>query len=314
MKQFISVKDVPDPAQLVEEARAIKANPHAEASLGQGRRLLMLFFNPSLRTRLSTEIAAQQLGMHVISMNAAEGWRLEFADGVVMNGDSAEHVREAAGVVSQYADIIGIRSFPSLDNREKDYADEVLNAFARYASVPVLSLESATRHPLQSVADWMTISEHSIRPRPKVVLSWAPHPRALPQAVPNSFVEWMRRADVDLVITHPEGYELSPEFTGSTPVVYNQREAFDGADFIYAKNWSAFEPYGKILSQDPDWAITPDKMALTREGYFMHCLPARRNVVVADAVIDSPRSLVMAQARNRVFSAQAVIRRMLKEM
>lgn len=314
MKKFTSVYDAPHPARLVEEALAIKANPYAFEQLGRHKRLVMLFFNPSLRTRLSTEAAAQQLGMQVISMNATEGWRLEFEDGVVMNGDSAEHIREAAGVISQYADIIGVRSFPSLQNKAKDYADEVIASFVKYASVPVISLESAIRHPLQSLADWMTIQEHQLRPRPKVVLTWAPHPRALPQAVPNSFVEWMQQADVELVVTHPQGYELDATFMKQTPVEYDQDAALRNADFVYAKNWSPLHPYGRIQVQDPKWMITPEKMALTHNAYFMHCLPVRRNVVVSDAVLDGPNSLVLKQARNRIFAAQAVLKQMLEVM
>ncbi len=311
MQQFLSVHDVADPHQLVREALDLKNNPYAYATLGKHKRLLMLFFNPSLRTRLSTEVAAQQLGMHVISMNAGEGWKLELADGSVMRGDTAEHVREAAGVIGQYADIIAVRSFPGLVDREQDYADTLVKAFVRYTGKPVISLESATRHPLQSLADWMTILEHQPRQRPKVVLSWAPHPRALPQAVPNSFAEWMQVADVDFYITHPPGYELDPQFTGNTPILYDQREAFAEADFVYAKNWSPLTPYGEVVNQDPDWMISADKMAGTRHAKFMHCLPVRRNVVVSDAVIDGNDSIVLQQAHNRVFAAQAVLRRML---
>jgi N-succinyl-L-ornithine transcarbamylase len=250
--------------------------------------------------------------MQVISMNADNGWKIEFEDGAIMNGDTAEHVKEAAAVVSQYASVIGIRSFPTLINREKDYQEEVISAFVKYASVPVVSLESATRHPLQSFADLLTIEEFKQKDRPKVVLSWAPHPRALPQAVPNSFVEWMRRANVDIVVTHPEGYHLSPDFIGDAYVTTNQNEAFDGADFIYAKNWSSFENYGAILSKDPSWTITAEKMSLTSKAKFMHCLPVRRNVIVADEVIDGPDSIVIAQANNRTWAAQAVLYDLLK--
>jgi len=230
-----------------------------------------------------------------------------------MNGDTAEHVKEAAAVVSQYASVIGIRSFPTLMNREKDYQEEVISAFVKYATVPVLSLESAIRHPLQSFADLLTIEEFKQKDKPKVVLSWAPHPRALPQAVPNSFVEWMRRGHVNLVVTHPEGYHLSPEFIGDAYVTTNQKEAFEGADFIYAKNWSSFDQYGAILSKDPNWTITAEKMALTSQAKFMHCLPVRRNVVVADEVIDSPNAIHIAQANNRTWAAQAVLYDLLKD-
>lgn len=312
MKQFTAVSDISDPIALAEEALAIKADPFAQDQLGKNKTMVLLFFNPSLRTRLSTQKAGLNLGMSVISMNAAQGWQLEFEDNIVMNTDKAEHIREAAAVVSQYADIIGIRTFPSLTDKEKDYSDFIINRFIKYASVPVISLESAIRHPLQSLADLVTIKEQTTKKRPRVVLSWAPHPRALPQAVSNSFIEWMQAADLDLVITHPEGYELSSDFVKDTAVEYEQTKAFEGADFIYTKNWSSYEQYGKILQQDNQWMITPEKMALTNNGKFMHCLPVRRNVVVADGVLDSPQSLVIEQANNRTYAAQAVIARMLR--
>lgn len=314
MRQFTAVSDVSDPITLAEEALAIKANPFAQDQLGNHKTMVLLFFNPSLRTRLSTQKAGINLGMSVISMNAAQGWQLEFEDNIVMNTDKAEHIREAAAVVSQYGDIIGIRTFPSLTDKGKDYSDFIINKFIQYASVPVISLESAIRHPLQSLADLVTIKEQTSKSRPRVVLSWAPHPRALPQAVSNSFIEWMQAADMDLVITHPKGYELSTDFVKDTPVEYDQDKAFAGADFIYTKNWSSFEQYGKVLQQDSGWMITPEKMALTNNGKFMHCLPVRRNVVVADGVLDSPQSLVIEQANNRTFAAQAVIARMLKAL
>lgn len=312
MKQFTAVSDISDPIALAEEALAIKADPFAQDQLGKNKTMVLLFFNPSLRTRLSTQKAGLNLGMSVISMNAAQGWQLEFEDNIVMNTDKAEHIREAAAVVSQYADIIGIRTFPSLTDKEKDYSDFIINRFIKYASVPVISLESAIRHPLQSLADLVTIKEQTTQKRPRVVLSWAPHPRALPQAVSNSFIEWMQAADLDLVITHPEGYELSSDFVKDTAVEYDQKKAFEGADFIYTKNWSSYEQYGKILQQDNQWMITPEKMAVTNNGKFMHCLPVRRNVVVADGVLDSPQSLVIEQANNRTYAAQAVIARMLR--
>ena len=271
----------------------------------------MLFFNPSLRTRLSTEKAALNLGMQVISMNADQGWNLEFEDGAIMNAGSAEHVREAAAVISQYADVIGIRTFPSLKDRDKDYADQVLNSFLRYARVPVISLESAIRHPLQSLTDVLTVEEYKKTSKPKVVLTWAPHPRALPQAVPNSFVEWMRHAGVDLMITHPPGYELAPEFAAGIPVEYDQNKALEGADFVYAKNWSSYLQYGQILNQDPDWQITRQKMERTNDARFMHCLPVRRNVIVEDAVLDSASSVVIEQAGNRTYAAMAVLKSIL---
>lgn len=313
MKQFTCVQDVADPAQLVQDALAIKKAPHQHTTLGQNKTVILVFFNPSLRTRLSTELAAKNLGCNVMTLNVADGWKLEFADGTVMNGGTAEHIREAAGVMSQYADILAVRSFPGLEDKEKDYADEIMQAFVKYASVPVVSLESAIRHPLQSLADWVTIEEYKKTERPKVVLTWAPHPRTLPQAVSNSFLEWMQRAPVDLVLTHPKGYELDPAFVADTPVIYDQAEAFAGADFIYAKNWSALSPYGQTLPVADDWQVNAAKMALTNEAYFMHCLPVRRNVVVSDAVIDSPQSLVLPQAGNRLYAAQAVLQRLLKE-
>ncbi len=313
MKQFISVKDVPDVPALVKRALEIKNHPMQQNGdrPGNGKTLVLLFFNPSLRTRLSTEKAGRNLGMQVITMNAAEGWKLEYEDGAVMIGDAAEHVKEAAAVISQYADIIGIRSFPSLKNREEDYAEKVLNQFARYASVPIVNLESATLHPLQSLTDLVTIEEYKKTARPKVVLSWAPHPRALPQAVPNSFVEWMKAGNVDLVVTHPEGYELAPGFMEGVRVEYNQEKAFEGADFVYAKNWSSYTHYGQILSQDPAWTISSRQMSLTNHAKFMHCLPVRRNVVVEDEVLDHPDSIVIPQAGNREFAAQAVLERLI---
>lgn len=312
MNQFISVQDVHDLKSLVQEALIQKKVPFADKHLGKNKTLGLLFFNSSLRTRMSTQRAAQNLGMEVIVMNVTQdSWGLEFEDGVVMNGDKAEHVKEAAAVIGQYCDIVGVRSFPGLVDREKDYSDLVINQFRKYAGVPLVSLESATRHPLQSLTDLITIEQYKTKPRPKVVLTWAPHVKALPQCVPNSFAEWMNRADVEFVITHPAGYELAPEFAGNAQVTHNQREAFAGADFIYAKNWSSYTDYGKILSQDPDWMVTADKMALTNNAKFMHCLPVRRNIVVEDAVIDSPNSIVVQQAANRVWAAQAVLKRVL---
>ncbi|WP_020538447.1 N-acetylornithine carbamoyltransferase [Lewinella cohaerens] len=311
MKKFTSVYDVDDPASLVAEALALKKTPFANQALGRNKTVILVFFNPSLRTRLSTELAAKNLGCNVMTLNVADGWKLEFADGTVMNGGTAEHIREAAGVMSQYADILAVRSFPGLEDKDKDYADEVMNAFVKYASVPVVSLESAIRHPLQSLADWVTIEEYKKQIRPKVVLTWAPHPRALPQAVSNSFLEWMQAAPVDLVLTHPEGYELDPAFVKNTPVAYSQKEAFAGADFVYAKNWSPLTPYGKPQPVAENWQVTKEKMDMTDNGYFMHCLPVRRNVVVSDAVLDSSQSLVLPQAGNRLYAAQAVLQRLL---
>jgi N-succinyl-L-ornithine transcarbamylase len=319
MNQFLSVHDVPDLPALVHEAFAEKQTPFAHQHLGRNRTLGLLFFNASLRTRLSTQRAAQNLGLQTMVMNVTQdSWGLEFEDGAVMNGDKAEHVKEAAAVIGQYCDIIGVRSFPTLTDREGDYSEKVIHQFARYAGRPLISLESATRHPLQSLADLVTITEFKTTVRPKVVLTWAPHVKALPQAVPNSFAEWMNAAaalgSVEFVIAHPEGYELAPEFSGNAPITHDQREAFAGADFVYAKNWSSYREYGQILSRDPDWMVTPEKMALTNGAKFMHCLPVRRNVVVADAVLDSPNSIVIPQAGNRVWAAQAVLKRMLEAM
>ena len=307
------MKDVPNLMVLVQEALLLKKQPFAESQLGRNKTLGLLFFNSSLRTRLSTQKAAQNLGMQVMVMNVSQdGWALEMEDGVVMNGDKAEHVKEATAVIGQYCDIIGVRSFASLQDREKDYQEEVIQKFVQYAGVPILSLESATRHPLQSLADLVTIEELKNKNRPKVVLTWAPHPKALPQAVPNSFAEWMNRSeDIDFVITHPEGYELAEEFVGDARVTYNQQEAFEGADFIYAKNWSSYRQYGQILSKDLNWTVNVQKMALTNQAKFMHCLPVRRNMIVTDEVIDSPNSVVIQEAGNRVCAAQAVLKHML---
>jgi N-succinyl-L-ornithine transcarbamylase len=317
MKKFTCVEDVWDLPGLIKEALLSKKVPLADKHLGRGRTLGLLFFNASLRTRLSTQKAAQNLGMEVMVMNVGQdGWALEMEEGVVMNGDKAEHVKEAAAVIGQYCDIVGVRSFPMLKDRDWDYSERVLNQFIKYAGKPILSLESATRHPLQSLTDLITIEElkPKDRPRPKVVLTWAPHPKALPQCVPNSFAEWMNKAQVDFVIARPEGYALAPEFAGQAYQTTDQAEAFAGADFIYAKNWSSFEHYGQILNQDPAWMVSPEKMALTNQAKFMHCLPVRRNVVVADAVIDSPQSVVIQQAGNRLWAAQAVLKEMLMQL
>jgi N-succinyl-L-ornithine transcarbamylase len=315
MEHFTRLSDVKKPKKLLKSALKLKKDPLAHKKLGKNKTILLLFFNPSLRTRISSEKAALNLGMSCIVYDASQGWKLEFEQGAVMNADRAEHIREAAGVISQYADVIGIRTFPSLKDREKDYADAVLYQFQEYASVPIVSLESATRHPLQSLADWITIEEfRKKKKKPKVVLSWAPHPKALPQAVSNSFLEWMKVADVDLMVTNPEGYDLCPEFTAGIPIEYDQHKAFEGADFIYTKNWSSYEAYGQRLNVEKDWTITPEKMKLTNKAYFMHCLPVRRNVVVADQVINSKRSLVLHQANNRTYAAQAVLQEILKSL
>lgn len=313
MKHFLSALDVDNVPKLVDEGLALKAAPWSHETLGKRKTLGLVFFNPSLRTRLSTQKAAQQLGMNILTINIGqEGWSLEFEDGAVMNGDKTEHIKEASGVLAQYCDVIAVRCFPELKNRELDYQEHVLNKIIRYSGKPVISLESATLHPLQSLADAMTIKEVSKVRRPKVVLSWAPHFKALPQAVANSFSQWMNFIDCDLTITHPEGYELHPEMVGKGKIEYDQRKAFEGADFVYAKNWSSYEHYGQILTEDPSWRITAEKMALTATGNFMHCLPVRRNFKVEDAVLDGAGSLVLRQAHNRVFAAQAVLKRILE--
>lgn len=312
MKKFTSVDDIQDLESLVALAKTIKAAPFAHPEKGKNKTLGLLFFNPSLRTRLSTQKAALNLGMNAIVMNLnTEGWSLEFEDGAIMDGTSVEHVKEAAQVVSQYCDIIAIRSFPTLTDKEKDEEEYVISAFLKYASVPVMSLEGSTEHPLQAVADALTIEEYKTKARPKVVLTWAPHPKALPHAVPNSFVKVMKKADVDFIIAHPEGYALNPEFTEGVTVTHNQEEAFANADFIYAKNWSSYEDYGQILSKDLSWTVTTEKMALTNDAKFMHCLPVRRNMIVTDAVLDSDASIVIPQANNRTFAAQAILIKIL---
>ena len=313
MQHFTSVHDVDDPLGLLRLAQDCKQNPLKFNDLGKGKTLGMLFYNASLRTRMSTELAAYNLGMNVISMNVGDSWHMEFEDGVVMNSDKAEHIREGAAVMSQYCDILGVRSFPTLIDRERDYSDYVISKFKQHARVPVLSLEGSTVHPLQSLTDWLTIEQYKTVKRPKVVLSWAPHPKALPQSVPNSFVEWMKITDYDFVITHPEGYELATQFTEGVQIEYDQNKAFEGADFIYAKNWSSYLDYGKILSMNPNWTISTEKMAQTNDAKFMHCLPVRRNQVVMDEVIDSPNSIVIEEAKNRTFAAMAVLKTLLEK-
>jgi N-succinyl-L-ornithine transcarbamylase len=313
MKQFISVNDVTNLVSLVQEAIELKDNPYQYKHLGQNKVLGLIFMNPSLRTRLSTQRAAMNLGMNVMVMDInKDGWKLESKEGVVMDGEAAEHVKDAVAVMGQYCDIIGVRTFPLLQNREEDYAESVINQFISYAGVPVISLESTTLHPLQSFADLLTITEYKKTAKPKVVLTWAPHPKALPQAVPNSFSEWMSAADVEFVITHPEGYELDEKYTWNAKIEYNQDKAFEGAAFIYAKNWSSYQQYGQILSKDLSWTVSSEKMKLTDNAYFMHCLPVRRNVVVNDDVIDSPNSIVIPLAANRLWAAQTVLKKILE--
>ena len=317
MKQFINVDDIGDIRAAVAEALEVKANRFAYKHLGENKTLLMIFFNSSLRTRLSTQKAAMNLGMNVIVLDVNQcAWKLETERGVIMDGDKPEHLLEAIPVMGCYCDVIGVRSFARFENKADDYEERILNQFIRYSGRPVFAMETATVHPLQSFADLITIEEHKTKARPKVVLTWAPHPRALPQAVPNSFAQWMNAADYELVITHPHGYELNPAFTGNAPIVYYQDEALRGADFVYAKNWSAYaDPnYGKILCTDRSWTITTEKMALTDNAYFMHCLPVRRNMIVSDDVIESPRSLVIPEAANREISAEVVIKRILESL
>ena len=314
MKKFISVEDAGNIKELVQEAIALKKNPFSDKKLGENKTIGIIFFNASLRTRLSTQKAAKNLGMEVLVMNFTEGYTIETEEGVVMNADTQEHIKEAAAVIGQYCDVIALRSFPKFADRELDYSEHIINNFVKYSQRPVINLESATRHPLQSLADLITIEELKTKVRPKVVLTWAPHPRKLPQAVANSFAEWVSKADVDFVITHPKGYELCPDFVGDTKVVYDQNEALQGADFVYAKNWSSYNDYGKILSEDTEWQITEEKMALTDGGKFMHCLPVRRNVIVSDGVLDGDSSVVIHEAGNREFSAQVVIKKILEEL
>ena len=319
MTNFLSLADVTDLDALIQSGRDAKASPFADQHLGKNKTIGLIFFNSSLRTRLSTQKAAQNLGMNVMIMNVGQdSWGLEMEEGVLMNGDKAEHVREAAAVIGRYCDIIGIRAFAELQDRHKDYREQVMHQFATYASVPIVNLESATRHPLQSLADCITIEEAKLVSRPKVVLTWLPHFKPLPQAVANSFSEWMnaraQAGHVEFVVTHPEGYELAPEFVGNARVIYDRDEAFAGADFIYGKNWSSYTHYGQVLTQDPTWAVTMDDLRQTNNGKFMHCLPVRRNLKVSDAVLDSPQSLVIEQAANREWSAQAVLKEILAAM
>ena len=314
MRNFISVKDIGNINQALTKAKYVKENPFADCELGKNKTMLMIFFNSSLRTRLSTQKGALNLGMNVIVLDINQGaWKLETERGVIMDGDKPEHILEAIPVMGSYCDVIGVRSFASLTNKTDDYTEKIITQFIKLSGKPVISMEAATGHPLQSFADLITINEYKKCDKPKVVLSWAPHPKALPQAVPNSFVEWMVAADYDVVVTHPKGYELDERFTNGAKIIYNQEEAFKGADFIYGKNWSAYEGdnYGKILSTDRNWTIDSKKMALTNNAYFMHCLPVRRNMIVTDDVIESPQSLVIPEAANRVVSVQTVLKEIL---
>ncbi len=317
MKVFQHVSDIGDLRAAVAEALEVKRNRFAYKSLGENKTLLMVFFNSSLRTRLSTQKAAMNLGMNVIVLDVNQGaWKLETERGVVMDGDKSEHLLEAIPVMGSYCDVIGVRSFAQFQNKRDDYEERIFNQFVQYSGRPVFAMETATVHPLQAFADLITIEEFKEVKRPKVVLTWAPHPKALPQAVPNSFAEWMCATDYDFVIAHPEGYELDEQFTHGATITHNQDEALRDADFVYAKNWSCYRDpnYGKIMSKDMNWTITAEKMALTRNGRFMHCLPVRRNMIVSDEVIESERSIVIPEAANREISCQVVLKRILENL
>jgi len=309
MKKYTEINDIANFSETIQDAIQLKNNPFQFEDLGKHKTLVMLFFNSSLRTRLSTEKAAKNLGMQVMVLNVSDTWNLEFENGTIMDFDTSEHIKEAAQVISQYADIIAVRAFPSLKDKQKDESEFVLNSFVKYASVPIVNMESSTAHPLQALTDAITIEELKTKPNPKVVLSWAPHPKALPQAVANSFVKMMQEIDVDFSITHPKGYELSSDLIKDTTISYNQRDALKDADFVYVKNWSSYNDYGQILSEDKNWMITQDKLGVAK---FMHCLPVRRNVVVEDAVLDSDQSVVIQQANNRTFAAQIVLKQILE--
>ena len=301
----------------LEKAKYVKENPFADQELGKNKTLMLIFFNSSLRTRLSTQKAGMNLGMNVIVLDINQGaWKLETERGVIMDSDKSEHILEAIPVIGSYCDVSGVRSFAQFENKAYDYNEVILNQFIQYSGKPVFSMEAATRHPLQSFADLITIEEYKKSSRPKVVLTWAPHPRALPQAVPNSFAEWMNAAGYEFVITHPEGYELDEQFVGNAVVEYDKEKAYKDADFIYAKNWAAYQDpnYGKILNTDRSWTVDSAKMAITNNAYFMHCLPVRRNMIVTDEVIESKQSIVIPEAANRVVSAQTVLKEILLEM
>lgn len=316
MKHFLSVNEVSNLDQLVSNALAYKANPFKDATLGKNKRLGMLFLNPSMRTRISTQIAAKNLGMDAIVFNVGQdGWSLEFEDEAIMSGTTVEHVKDAAPVLGKYFDILGIRTFPSLKNKEDDYSELYINQFIKYSGVPILSLESATVHPLQSLTDIITIKEtFKEKRKPKIVLTWAPHVKALPQCVANSFSQWVNSwGEADFVITHPEDYELDPKFTKGATITENQDEALKDADFVYIKNWSTYEDYGKIYCNDPKWMLTNKKLSVTNDAKIMHCLPVRRNVELSDEILDSSNSIVTQQADNRVWAAQAVLAELLSK-
>ena len=315
MRHFTNVNDLGDLKAALNEAFEIKKDRFKYVELGRNKTLLMIFFNSSLRTRLSTQKAAMNLGMNVIVLDVNQGaWKLETERGVIMDGDKTEHLLEAIPVMGCYCDIIGVRSFAQFESKEDDYNEVIIGQFIKYSGRPVFSMEAATRHPLQSFADLITIEEYKKTARPKVVMTWAPHPRALPQAVPNSFAEWMNATDYEFVITQPEGYELDPKFVGNAKVEYDQMKALEGADFVYAKNWSAYEGdnYGRVINKDRAWTVDEAHMAVTNNAYFMHCLPVRRNMIVTDDVIESPQSIVIPEAANREISAQVVLKRILE--
>ena len=315
MRHFTSIRQLGSLEEALKAAKYVKENPFADQGLGRNRTALLVFFNNSLRTRLSTQKAAMNLGMNVMVLDVNQGaWKLETERGVVMDGDKSEHLLEAIPVMGCYADVIGVRSFARFQSREDDYNEVILNQFIQYSGKPVFSMEAATRHPLQTLADILTIEEHKTKARPKVVMTWAPHPKALPQAVPNSFAEGLDMTGYDFVIANPEGYDLAPEFTRGIKVTHNQDEALEGADFVYAKNWASYEQYGQVLSKDMGWTVTSEKMALTDNAFFLHCLPVRRNMIVTDDVIESPRSLVIPEAANRVVAAQTILKMMLESL
>lgn len=315
MQNFISAHDVPDINALVKKALAYKAQPLRDKTLGANKRIGLLFLNPSMRTRLSTQIAAQNLGMEAIVFNVGqEGWALEFEEEAIMSGSTVEHVKDAAPVMGNYFDILAIRTFPSLKNRDDDYSELYIKQFIKYAGIPVVSLESATLHPLQSLTDVITITEQFKEKRkPKIVLTWAPHVKPLPQCVANSFSQWINAwGEADFVITHPEDYELDPSFTNGATITHNQDEALKDADFVYVKNWSTFNDYGRIYNNDPEWMMTNEKLQLTNNAKVMHCLPVRRNVELSDEILDGPNSIVTQEASNRVWAAQAVLSEILQ--
>ena len=312
MKNFITLQDLVNPIKTIALAKSCKQDPFANAHLGQRKTIGLLFFNPSLRTRLSTQKAARNLGLDVMVMNFSnEAWAIEYENETIMSGLRSEHVKEAAQVVSQYCDFVAIRAFASLTDKKRDEEEQVLRKFAAFASVPIINMESATAHPLQALADGLTIQEQVPVKKPKIVLSWAPHPKALPHAVANSFIGLMNHSDVDFVITNPEGYDLDPTIVGNHKVIHNQEEALAGADVVYVKNWCSYSDYGAILRTDNEWMMTAEKMKHTNDAFFMHCLPIRRNVVASDNVLDHPKSLVIEQANNRTFAAQAVLQEFL---